>query len=260
MDCHDSDSKEGGLDFSTIDFDLHNSDSSLIWVKVYDRVRDGEMPPKDASRPLQDQTKKFLMALDAKLSDANVQIQASEGRALARRLNRDEYQNSLRNLLGVEKDYRPLLPEDGRSLGFDKVGSALSVLAEHLQAYMTATPEALNEAIVTGPSPKLEAMRYSQRGPLTTYVYLGPVVDASGQMRNGESFANYMEFRSSLLADPDQLARSLTQHLVTYATGTGPQYADRNVIHQIVDRIREHEYGFRSLIHEIIQSPIFLNQ
>ena len=82
---------------------------------------------------------------------------------MARRLNRDEYQNTLRDLLGVEKDYRPLLPEDGRALGFDKVGSALSVSAEHLQAYMTVAREALNEAIVTGPPPKSEAVRYPQR-------------------------------------------------------------------------------------------------
>ena len=79
-------------------------------------------------------------------------------------------------------------------------------------------------------------------------------------MPNGESFANYMEFRRALLADPDQLARSLTQHLVTYATGTGPQYADRAVINRIVERVARADYGFRSLIHEIIQSPLFLNQ
>ncbi len=83
-----------------------------------------------------------------------------------------------------------------------------------------------------------------QRGPLKSYVGLGPVVDASGQMPNGESFANYMDFRRSLLADPDQLARSLTQHLVTYATGTGPQYADRTVINQIVDRVKRTTMAF----------------
>lgn len=163
MDCHDSASKEGSLDLSTIEFDLRNADSFVAWAKVHDRVRDGEMPPKDAKRPPDDEIQKFLTALDTQLNDANVLRQAKEGRALARRLNRDEYQNTLRDLLGVEEDYRPRLPEDGKSLGFDKVGSALSVSAEHLQAYMTAAREALDEAIVTGPSPKSETVRYPQR-------------------------------------------------------------------------------------------------
>jgi hypothetical protein len=100
----------------------------------------------------------------------------------------------------------------------------------------------------------------NQRGPLKSRVGLGPSVDASGQMTNGESFANYLEFRSTLLAAPDQIARSLTQHLVTYATGTGIQFADRLAIEQIVAHGHAQDHGFRSLIHSIIQSPLFLNQ
>ncbi len=163
MDCHDSASKEGGLDLSIIDFNLLKSTSFSVWVKIHDRVRDGEMPPKDVMRPPEGELKTFLTTLDASLFDSNNRIQATEGRALARRLNRDEYQNTLRDLLGVNKDYRPLLPEDGRALGFDKVGSALSVSAEHLQAYMTTAREALNEAIATGPAPDSKAVSYPQR-------------------------------------------------------------------------------------------------
>ncbi len=60
--------------------------------------------------------------------------------------------------------------------------------------------------------------------------------------------------------NPDQLARSLTQHLITYATGTGLQYADRAAVDHVVASVRDQHYGFRSLIHEIVQSPMFLNQ
>jgi mono/diheme cytochrome c family protein len=163
LECHNDDTQEGNLNLATRSFELADPNTFAVWTKVYDRVRDGEMPPKSEIRPTQESTDAFVTELGRSLHAADTNRQSTEGRALARRLNRDEYQNTLRDLLGVEKDYRPLLPEDGRALGFDKVGSALSVSAEHLQAYMTAAREALDEAIVTGPSPKSETVRYPQR-------------------------------------------------------------------------------------------------
>ncbi len=100
----------------------------------------------------------------------------------------------------------------------------------------------------------------AKRGPLTASVGLGPAVDASGRMPDGPAFADYRAFRRALLSDPDQLTRALARHLVTYATGAGPQYADRIVVEEIVARVRERNHGFRTLIHEIVQSPLFLNQ
>ena len=100
----------------------------------------------------------------------------------------------------------------------------------------------------------------SKRGPMLARVGLGPKVDASGTMPGGAAFNGYEDFRRALLAHPDQLARSLTQHLVTYATGTAPQYADRAVMDQIVANAKAKHHGLATLIHEIIGSPIFLKQ
>jgi hypothetical protein len=161
--CHDSVSKEGGLDLSSLDDNLSNEKTFQAWVKVHDRVREGDMPPKSEVRPTQTSIDSFLVTLRSSLHSADTRRQSIEGRALARRLNRDEYQNTLRDLLGVQKDYRPSLPEDGRAMGFDKVGSALSVSAEHLQAYMTTAREALDEAIAIGPPPNSASVRYPQR-------------------------------------------------------------------------------------------------
>jgi hypothetical protein len=100
----------------------------------------------------------------------------------------------------------------------------------------------------------------TKRGPLTAHVGAGPAVDASGQMPDGPAFADYMAFRRALLSEPDQLTRALAQHLITYATGAGLQYADRVVVESIVARARARNHGFRTLIHEIVQSPLFLKQ
>jgi hypothetical protein len=85
----------------------------------------------------------------------------------------------------------------------------------------------------------------------------GPKVDPSDVMPDGRKFANIDEFKKLLLADKDQIARSLTEKLVTYATGGPPEPSDRAQIDAIVQKIREKNYGFRTLIHEIVESDLF---
>jgi hypothetical protein len=76
-------------------------------------------------------------------------------------------------------------------------------------------------------------------------------------MPTGEPFANVDEFKQLLLKDKDQLARALTEKLLTYATGAAPESTDKAEIEAIVKRVREKNYGFRTLIHEIVQSKLF---
>ena len=88
----------------------------------------------------------------------------------------------------------------------------------------------------------------------------GPDVDATGETADGKPFQNIDEFKQLLLRDPDQLARGLTERLVTYATGGVPEAADKPEIEAIVARIREKNYGLRTLVHEIVQSRMFRNK
>lgn len=88
----------------------------------------------------------------------------------------------------------------------------------------------------------------------------GKKVDPSNVTEDGQAFQNIDDFRQLLLRDKDQLARSLTRKMVTYATGAAPTRFDRESIDQIVSRIREKDYGLRSLIHEVVQSDLFQNK
>jgi hypothetical protein len=85
----------------------------------------------------------------------------------------------------------------------------------------------------------------------------GPDVDASGEMADGRRFQGIDEFRNYLLQEVDQVARGMLQRLVTYATGGAPETIDRKEIESILLRARDRKYGFRSLIHEIVQSRMF---
>lgn len=88
----------------------------------------------------------------------------------------------------------------------------------------------------------------------------GKPVDPSNVTEDGQPFQNIDEFRKLLVRDKDQLARSLATKLVTYGTGGAPTKADRPEIEAIVARVRDKNYGFRSLVHEVVQSSLFQNK
>ncbi len=97
------------------------------------------------------------------------------------------------------------------------------------------------------------------RGKRMRYKH-GPPVDASDVLSDGRQFENIDQFKRLILADTDQIARALTEKLLTYSIGVAPTAADRPGIQSIVEAVRGQGYGFRSLVHEIIQSELFRNK
>ena len=85
----------------------------------------------------------------------------------------------------------------------------------------------------------------------------GPPVNSSGVLPDGRQFENIDDYKKILLENKDQLARNLTAKLVAYSTGAPPTPLDDPEIDSIVSRVREKDYGFRSLVHEIVQSALF---
>ena len=91
-------------------------------------------------------------------------------------------------------------------------------------------------------------------------VIRGLDVEQGGVTADGRPFRDIDEYKQILLADKDQLARNLAEKLLIYATGAEIQFADRAVVEQLVEKSREKNYGFRSLLHDMVQSRIFLNK
>lgn len=90
--------------------------------------------------------------------------------------------------------------------------------------------------------------------------YFGLKVDPADKLADGREFKNIDEFKQLLLANKDQLARALTTKLLTYATGAAPTSADQPHIDAIVAKVREKNYGFRSLIHAVVAHSLFLGK
>lgn len=149
VDCHDAENAKGGLDFGKLSADLGQPETLAKWVRVFDRVDQGEMPPKKKARPEAGDKAQFTQALAKTLGQADRANKAT----VLRRLNRNEFEQTLNDLLGINEELAPLLPEDGRAQGFDKVGEALDLSSVHLQRAMDAVRQALNAAMNKGEAP-----------------------------------------------------------------------------------------------------------
>jgi hypothetical protein len=88
----------------------------------------------------------------------------------------------------------------------------------------------------------------------------GPKVEAGDVTPDGQRFRDIDEFKQLLLKDKDQLARALTVKLLTYATGGAASTADKPEVEAIVEKVRDKNYGFRTLVHETVQSKTFQNK
>jgi hypothetical protein len=158
-ECHDADTKKGGLDLTALLWKPDELENLLQWTKVFDRVERGEMPPKKKDRPPQALQESFLKTLHDELHSFSLHKQKTQGRVVFRRLNRNEYVQTLHDLLGIDTPLHDLLPEDGTAGGFDNVSSALSLSAVHLERYLQAADLALKEATLTTPKPAVQRIR-----------------------------------------------------------------------------------------------------
>ena len=98
-------------------------------------------------------------------------------------------------------------------------------------------------------------VNYPQRS-----VARGLDVESGDKMPDGRPFANTEEYKSLLAENPDLLACNLVRKVLIYATGADIEFADREVVEQIVRHLREHAYGFRTLIHDVTESRCFQNK
>ena len=147
--CHDDVEKKGGLDLTALAFKPEDRGNFAQWVKVYDRLAAGEMPPKEKkNRPDATEQNAFLRTLAATLGASERALVAREGRATQRRLNGYEYENALRDLLSAPwLQLKDQFPDDGEAFRYNKLGDSLDVSHVHLARYLSAADYALRQAL-----------------------------------------------------------------------------------------------------------------
>lgn len=164
-DCHDSETKKGNLDLTALPFYLDDPKNFALWIKVHDRVREGEMPPKKKAQPEATERDAFLKTLAEPMTAADQAREAKEGRATQRRLNRYEYENTLRDLLHAPwLQIKEMLPEDGEAYRFNKVGEALDISHVQMSRYLAAADYALRQVLASQVArPQTKTTRYYAR-------------------------------------------------------------------------------------------------
>jgi hypothetical protein len=88
----------------------------------------------------------------------------------------------------------------------------------------------------------------------------GAEVDPGYELPDGRAFEDLAEFQELILEDPRPIARNVAEKLMTYGTGAGIAFADRDVIEDIVDQSADQDFGFRSLLYAVVTSPTFLTK
>jgi hypothetical protein len=159
-DCHDADVRKGKFQADGLSTERVTADSAKAWSRILARLESGDMPPPKKERPPQAEVES-VMAWSKNQLAAEAKARRGEGGALTRRLNRLEYENTVRDLLGVEVQLQAMLPEDDRAEGFDTAAHALSISPVHIQRYMDAAEVALQAAMMRGPKPQVATHRFS---------------------------------------------------------------------------------------------------
>jgi len=158
--CHDAKTQKGEFRLDTLSRDFAAGKSTMKWAEIIERVNTGEMPPKNAKQPKADDTARIVEAITAKLHEGEAARLAKREKVAFHRLTREEYANTVRDLLGVTFDATDPngLPDDPEWHGFERLGSVLSLSPSHIEKYLNAAETVLAEAF-----PEKEPMKFVKK-------------------------------------------------------------------------------------------------
>lgn len=157
--CHNAEVHEGEFRFDLLSRDVGSKDTPQ-WAEVIERINSGEMPPEEVkSRPTAEQSAKVIEWLAARIREGEAARLAQRGRVTFNRLTREEYVNTVQDLIGVHYDAEDPggLLEDPEWKGFERIGSVLTLSATHIDKYIAAAETVLSEAYPDRPIEYLEA-------------------------------------------------------------------------------------------------------
>jgi mono/diheme cytochrome c family protein len=162
--CHGEKKQKGDLRVDTLKIDFESPKIMGHWEEIMNRINSGDMPPDDVDkRPKPDDIARVAEWIAGQLREGEVALQASGRERVAfRKLSREEYANTIRDLLGVTFEAKSPtgLPEDPDWKGFERIGSVLTLSPAHVEKYLAAADTVLEEALSIRPEPKRELIHW----------------------------------------------------------------------------------------------------
>ena len=167
--CHNDKLKSGGLALNKLDLSKP-AENAETWEKVVRKLRSGLMPPAGARRPAPAALNAFASALETGIDQVAL-VKPNPGKPSLHRLNRSEYANTVRDLLGLDVDVTSLLPADDTSVGFDNIADVLNVSPALLEGYGRAASKISHAAVGDlAITPYEETYHIPQQAPQTKHV------------------------------------------------------------------------------------------
>lgn len=190
-DCHGDGMDKGGLALDAFNTPEEMFAKAQEWQLVIRNIRSGEMPPAKKPQPSAEEREIMAGWVETEVFKTDCD-KPDPGRVTIRRLNRNEYNNTIRDLVGV--DFQPAsdFPMDDVGYGFDNIGDVLSVSPILFEKYLSAAEKVMEEAIQVG-GPKLGGeTRRLEAEKLKSTADGGPYGNnfAMSLMREGEIFTN----------------------------------------------------------------------
>jgi hypothetical protein len=158
--CHNDRVSSGGLNLHAFSAPVSIAENREGWEKILQKIRTGEMPPAGVPRPPAAQIDTLTKFVQAEFERADRNIKPDPGRVTARRLNRNEYSNTIRDLLGVEFHAEKDFPTDDSGSGFDNIGDVLTISPVLMEKYMAAAESIAARAVGADPLPKPLEVEY----------------------------------------------------------------------------------------------------
>jgi len=203
FDCHGADTQKGDIRLDQLSADPSDRGQTELLHDALDQLNLGEMPPPKKPQPTDAERTRLVEWMTESLRHAAKAQRFRQGRVLSRRLARYEYENTLRDLLGVDLHFAENLPPDPPSpQGFLNDGATLEMTPSQLETYLTAARRALEVAIVSGERPELHRHRITEtdRGKLPTRKVAGHVPVNPEFALDVASFPREGEFRVRVTA------------------------------------------------------------
>ena len=138
FECHNSEEPEGGIAFDQYKQSANVQENYDLWERVIRLVNEQQMPPADQPQPAKSEIAKLSSALEVELSRFDCSADKHPGRVTLRRLNKAEYNNTIRDLTGLDLNLADNFPSDDVGEGFDNIGDVLSLPPILLEKYLDA--------------------------------------------------------------------------------------------------------------------------
>lgn len=152
--CHNARSQAGNLNLEPFTAAASVTQHRDGWERILQKMRTGEMPPKGVPRPALTDVEAASKFLQGEFDKADRAAKPDPGRVTARRLNRVEYTNTIRDLLGVDFRADKDFPADDSGYGFDNIGDVLTISPVLMEKYVYAAERIAARAIGADPLPK----------------------------------------------------------------------------------------------------------